>query len=126
MIEIIEKKFNITTNLIKAFAEVSTDNNPIHLDEEYAASTVFKRRIAHGMCCASFFSAIIANELPGPGSIYLAQNLNFLAPVYIDDVLRVEVRILNVRKDKPIYTLSTKAFVGENLVIDGEAVVLKK
>lgn len=126
MIEIIEKKFNITTNLIKAFAEVSTDNNPIHLDEEYAASTVFKRRIAHGMCCASFFSAIIANELPGPGSIYLAQNLNFLAPVYIDDVLRVEVRVLNVRKDKPIYTLSTKAFVGENLVIDGEAVVLKK
>jgi 3-hydroxybutyryl-CoA dehydratase len=125
MIEIVEKKFLITSDLIKTFAEISTDHNPIHLDEEYAASTVFKRRIAHGMCCASFFSAIIANELPGPGSIYLGQSLKFLSPVYIDDVLRVEVRILNVRKDKPIYTLSTKAFVGDNLVIDGEAVVLK-
>jgi acyl dehydratase len=122
----VEKDFNITKEIVIAFSEISQDFNPIHLDENYASNTKFGKTIAHGMLCSSFFSGLIATELPGPGSIYLGQNLKFLFPVYIGDRLKVVIEVIDVRKDKPIFTLSTKGYVNEKIVIDGQAIVLKE
>ena len=81
----------VTLQDIKKFAEVSGDYNPVHLDEEFAKKTIFKRRIAHGFLTASFISTIIATHLPGPGSIYLKQSLKFLAPVYINEKILIKL-----------------------------------
>lgn len=115
----------ITDKDICAFAELSGDHNPVHLDEAFAQTTRFGRRIAHGMLGASLISAVLGTELPGTGSIYLSQTLQFLGPVYIGDVLTARVTVTKVREDKSIVTLET---VCENqrgeTIIRGEAVVL--
>ena len=106
------------------YSEISTDTNPIHLDEGYASSTVFGKRIVHGMLVASMFSALIGVELPGKGSIYLGQNLSFKAPVLIGDQVTASVEIVKIRNDKPIVTLRTICINNEGQVlIEGEAVV---
>ena len=106
------------------FSEISTDTNPIHLDESYASSTVFGKRIVHGMLVASMFSALIGVELPGEGSIYLGQSLSFIAPVSIGDQVTASVEIVRIREDKPIVTLRTICINNEGQVlIEGEAVV---
>src|SRR6185295_8270309 len=97
----------VTDADIRAFAELSPDHNPIHLDDDYAATTRFGRRIAHGMFGASLISAVIGNDLPGTGSIYLSQTLKFLAPVFVGDTLTARVVVAKVRDDKPIVTLET-------------------
>lgn len=110
---------------IRAFAELSGDHNPIHLDDGYAATARFGQRIAHGMLGASFISAVIANDLPGTGSIYLGQTLKFLAPVYLGDTVTARVTVTKIRDDKPIVTLECvcENQRGETL-IKGEALVL--
>jgi 3-hydroxybutyryl-CoA dehydratase len=115
----------ITDEDIRAFAELSGDRNPVHLDDEYAAGTRFGRRIAHGMIAASLVSAALANELPGPGSVYLSQTLRFNAPVFPGDTVTARVEVTKVREDKPVVTLETVCTNerGERL-IEGEAVVL--
>jgi len=115
----------ITDEDIRAFAELSGDRNPVHLDDEYAAATRFGRRIAHGMLAASLVSATLANELPGRGSVYLSQTLRFVAPVFPGDTVTARVEVTKVREDKPIVTLETVCTNerGERL-IEGEAVVL--
>jgi len=106
------------------YSEISTDTNPIHLDETYASSTVFGKRIVHGMLVASMFSALIGVELPGEGSIYLGQSLSFKAPVLIGDQVTASVEIVRIRDDKPIVTLRTICINNEGQVlIEGEAVV---
>jgi enoyl-CoA hydratase len=106
------------------YSEISTDTNPIHLDESYAASTVFGKRIVHGMLVASMFSALIGVELPGEGSIYLGQSLSFKAPVFIGDQVTASVEVVRIREDKPIVTLRTLCVNNEGQVlIEGEAVV---
>jgi len=115
----------VTDADIRAFAELSGDHNPIHLDDGYAATTRFGQRIAHGMLGASLISAVIGNDLPGTGSIYLSQSLKFLAPVLLEDTLTARATVTKIRDDKPIVTLET---VCENqrgeTVIKGEAIVL--
>jgi 3-hydroxybutyryl-CoA dehydratase len=115
----------ITDEDIRAFAELSGDRNPVHLDDEYAAATRFGRRIAHGMLAASLVSATLANELPGRGSVYLSQTLRFVAPVFPGDTVTARVEVTKVREDKPVVTLETVCTNerGEKL-IEGEAVVL--
>ena len=115
----------VTNEDIRAFAELSGDHNPIHLDDGYAATTRFGQRIAHGMFGASLISAVIGNELPGTGSIYLSQTLKFLAPVYLGDTVTARVTVTKIRDDKPIVTLECvcESQRGETL-IKGEAVVL--
>ena len=115
----------ITDEDIRTFAALTGDHNPIHLDDEYAATTRFGRRIAHGMLSASLISAVLANELPGRGSVYLSQSLKFLAPVYPGDTVTARVTITKIREDKPIVTLETVCCNqrDEQLLI-GEAVVL--
>ena len=103
----------------RAFAEVSGDFNPVHLDEAYAAKTIFRGRVAHGMLLGGFISAVMANQLPGPGSIYQGQTLEFLQPVRIGDVVTVRVAVTSV--EGPRATLQTLCFVGDKLVAKGEA-----
>ncbi len=106
------------------FAALSGDRNPVHLDAEYAARTLFKERIAHGMLTGALISAAIACELPGPGSIYLGQKLEFTRPVKLGDTLTIELEILE-KLPKLRVRIATRVFnqKGEQLV-DGEAEVL--
>lgn len=122
--EIFSKKFLITQHKVESFALITGDVNPIHLDQEYAKNTVFKERISHGMLVASCISNVIANDLPGPGSIYLSQNLNFKKPVFLGDMVNVVVEITKIKEEKKIMFLKTQCLDDEeDIVIDGEAVV---
>ena len=109
---------------IDAFAAVSGDHNPVHLDEAFAATTQFGGRIAHGMLSASFISALIASRLPGPGAIYLSQTLKFLRPVRIGDTVVTRAEVTDIDASKARVTLTTTCRVGEKTVLTGEAVIL--
>jgi acyl dehydratase len=109
---------------IHLFAEVSGDRNPIHLDAEYAERTLFGKRIAHGFLIGSLISAVLGNDLPGPGSIYLGQTLKFLAPIHIGDTVTVTVKVVSVREEKRIVTLHTECTNQKgSLVLSGEATI---
>ena len=115
----------ISDDMIRAFADVTGDTNPVHLDDDYAAGSRFGRRIAHGMIAAGLISATLANDLPGPGTVYLSQSLQFEAPVYPGDSITATVEVLTVRPDKPIVTLATICTnQDDTVVLEGEAVVL--
>ena len=114
----------ITDGDISLFAEVSTDHNPVHLDESYAQSTIFAGRIAHGMLSASLISAVIGEQLPGHGTIYLGQNLKFLAPVRPGDQVQAVVRVMGIDHARRRVTLETFCTVGDTMVLKGEALVL--
>jgi 3-hydroxybutyryl-CoA dehydratase len=114
----------VTVADIEAFAAVSGDHNPVHLDDAYAKTTMFEGRVAHGMLGASFISAAIASKLPGPGSIYLAQSLSFKAPVRPGDKVETVITVAEVVADKKRVVLKTQCRVGATVVIDGEATVL--
>ena len=120
----VSKKFLITDEKVKQFAQTTGDKNPIHLNEEYAKTTSFKKRISHGMLVASHISSVLANDLPGPGTIYLSQTLTFKKPVFIGDSILVEVEIIKIREDKNIMTLVTNCYNNQlELVIEGESCV---
>jgi 3-hydroxybutyryl-CoA dehydratase len=115
----------ITDADIHAFADLTGDHNPVHLDDDFAKTTRFGRRIAHGMLSAGLISAVLANKLPGTGTVYLSQSLTFVAPVYPGDTITARVTVAKVRKDKPIVTLETVCTnQRDEPVIRGEAVVL--
>jgi 3-hydroxybutyryl-CoA dehydratase len=116
----------ITESDIYSYAKISGDFNPIHIDEKYAKNSIFKTRIAHGMFVAGFISSIIANQLPGEGTIYLKQNLNFLAPVRIGDIITTKVEILELNAKQQIKLKTTCENQKEIIVISGEAVVFVK
>jgi acyl dehydratase len=120
-----EIKKAIEQSDIDAFANVTGDHNPVHVDEEFAKTTRFGRRIAHGMLTASLISAVLANKLPGEGCVYLGQTLQFVAPVFAGDEITARVVVTGVREDKPIVKLETICVNqrGE-IVIRGEATVL--
>ena len=109
---------------IEAFAEVSGDNNPVHLDETYAQTTTFGERIAHGMLSAAYISAILGTKLPGPGAIYLSQSLRFRRPVRIGDLVVARATVTALDDAKGRVTLETVCEVGGKTVMDGEAVVI--
>ena len=109
---------------ILLFAAASGDNNAVHINEEFARTTVFKGRIAHGMLSASVISAALAGHLPGPGTVYLAQNLRFKAPVRPGDTVHATVAVKELQPEKSRVVMSTCCTVGDKVVIDGEAVVL--
>jgi len=124
----IGKSASLTRNVriedVKMFAEVSGDFNPIHLDAEFAATTRFGRRIAHGLLSASYISTVIGTRLPGSGTIYLSQSLIFKAPVYLDDEVVTTVEVTRVDTEKSRATLQCICTVGDTVVIEGEAEVL--
>jgi 3-hydroxybutyryl-CoA dehydratase len=111
----------ISDNDIRSFANISGDTNPIHLDDVYAQGTVFKKRIAHGLMSASFFSALFGTKLPGQGCVYVSQNLNFKRPVYIGDSVTAKIEITDINIKKRRIFFSTTCRVDGKVVIDGTA-----
>jgi 3-hydroxybutyryl-CoA dehydratase len=114
----------ISESDIYLFAGLTGDLNPAHINEPYAQNTFFKARIAHGMLMAGFISAVIGMQLPGPGSIYIRQELNFLAPARIGDTITARVEVSQIQAEKNRITLRTTCTNQENkLVLDGEATI---
>ena len=111
----------ITETDIDAFAALTGDTNPVHLDSEYAATTPFKARIAHGMLSAGFISTVLGTQLPGPGCIYLEQQIKFKAPVFIGDTLVATVTVKDINQRLGRVSLKTQCFVNTKLVLDGTA-----
>ncbi|MEO9965827.1 MAG: MaoC family dehydratase [Reichenbachiella sp.] len=122
-----ESSFCITQEQVNAFAELSGDKNPLHLDAEYAASTNFKSPIVHGIFTAAVLSKILGMEFPGPGTFYLGQSLGFKRAIYPDKKYRVKLEITDIKVGKHIATISTQYFETESgrdrIVLDGEAEV---
>lgn len=114
----------ITDSDIKMFSEVSGDRNPVHLDDAFAAKTIFDKRIVHGMLTASMFSAVIGEQLPGNGCIYLGQSLKFVAPVYPGDIVIAHVEITKVNRQRARVMLDCRCTVGAKTVLTGKAEVL--
>jgi len=110
---------------VRIFAEISGDKNPIHIDELFAAKTRFGKRLVHGILTSGMISALLGMTLPGPGSVYIKQTLNFRAPVFIGDAITATVTVVKVREDKPIITMETLCQNQDGVItIDGEAVLL--
>lgn len=114
----------VTEADVVLFAGISGDSNPLHLDSEYAKHTLFKGRIAHGMLTASFISTVLGTKLPGPGCIYVSQNLKFRAPVRIGDTVRSRVTVTDIDREKGRVTLETNCTVADTVVISGEAILM--
>lgn len=120
-----EVTHTVTEEDIKIFGDLSGDYNPLHFDEEWAKTTMFKGRIAHGLLSASYISTAIGMKLPGPGTIYLGQSMKFMGPVRIGDTItaRVEVAALNDEKKRvTLKTICTNQ--NDEVVIDGEALIM--
>ena len=109
---------------IEAFAAVTGDNNPVHLDAAFAATTSFGERIAHGMLSAGYISAVIGTQLPGPGAIYLSQALRFKRPVKIGDAVTARATITEIDEAKARVTLATVCLVNGKPVLEGEALIM--
>lgn len=111
----------ITILDVNTFAEISGDNNPIHLDAEYAKNSRYKKQIAHGLLSASFFSALFGTKIPGEGCVYVSQSLSFLRPVYIEDIVVATIEVIAVDLLKRRVFFKTICRVKNKIVIDGEA-----
>jgi len=115
----------VTDELIRAFAELSGDHNPIHLDEEYAAGTRFRKRIAHGMLSGAFISAVLGYEFQERRIVYLSQTMRFVFPVFIGDVITTTATVNQIREEKGIVKLDTACSNQDGkIVVEGEALVM--
>jgi len=114
----------VTAADILAFAEVTGDWNPVHLDTEYAAKTVFREPIAHGMLTAGYISAVFGSQMPGPGAIYVSQTLNFRAPVRIGDQVVARVKVMELYPAKRRARFDCVCEVAGKTVLEGEAVLM--
>ena len=114
----------VTDQDIEMFAQVSTDHNPVHLDDDYAQDTIFEGRIAHGMLTAGLISAVIGEQLPGHGTVYMGQTLKFLAPVRPGDMVHAEVEVIDIDFAKRRVKLKCHCAVAGKKVLIGEATVL--
>ena len=119
--EILRKE--ISSSDVVGFAEITGDRNPIHLSEHFAARTPFGTRIAHGLYTAGLISAVLGTRLPGPGAVYISQTLNFRAPVRIGDTVEVKVAVAELIPERRRARLACTCSVGDEIVLDGEALV---
>ena len=119
-----ERSRVVTEADITAFAEVSGDHNPVHMDEAFAATTRFQGRIAHGLLSAAYISAVLGETLPGHGAVYLSQSLSFRRPVKIGDEVTARATVTAIDAEKARVTLTTVCLVGGKAVIEGEAVLM--
>lgn len=122
---LVSEKIKITEEMVIGFSELIGDKNPLHLDDEYCANTKFKKPIVHGMFLSSFFSKLISEKYPGPGSIYLSQNLSFISPCFIDDTINVVIE-LNEKINSKYYLKTIIYDLDNNKIIEGEALILKR
>ena len=118
-----EKRVTVTDERIAQFAEASDDFNPVHVDEAFASRTAYRGRIAHGLLSASFGSAVVGTILPGAGAIYLSQTLAFHRPVRPGDVVMTRITVTAIDETTARVVLRGEAFVGDDLIMDGEATV---
>jgi 3-hydroxybutyryl-CoA dehydratase len=115
----------ISDSDVRTFAEISGDRNPVHLDDTYAETTIFGKRIAHGALSSALISAVLGMLMPGPGTIYLSQTLKFKAPVFIDDEITAKLEVTDYRPDKRITTIKSDIHNQDGtLVVEGEALVI--
>ena len=115
----------ISESMVEKFAKLSGDYNPHHMDESYAEKTRFKKRVCHGMLLASLFSRLTGMYLPGKGSLYFSQSLNFISPAFIDDKVTVEGEIVKISRSTGIITLKTRIIKENNIeLVTGEANVV--
>lgn len=114
----------VTENDIESYAVISGDRNPVHVDADYAAGTIFKERIAHGLLTAGYISAIFGMKLPGPGAIYISQTLNFKAPVTIGSQVTTRVKVVELVEGKRRARFECECLIGDKVVLDGEAVLM--
>ena len=120
-----EFKITITEKIVSDFSVISGDFNPLHMDENYAAKTKFKKRICHGMLLASFFSRLVGMYLPGESALYFSQSLNFISPCFINDKIVVKGEIIDKNHSTKIITVKTSIINQKNeLILDGEAKVM--
>lgn len=120
-----ELELLLSHRLVRRYSYLSGDRNPIHIDADYAAQTRFGRPIAHGMLIGAYISALIANELPGPGSIYLGQSLTFIRPAYVGEVIKIRVSVVGVNRDNGVIHLECQAAnTALESIVEGTAVVL--
>jgi 3-hydroxybutyryl-CoA dehydratase len=115
----------ITAEMVDSFANLTGDRNPVHTDEEFARKSRFGRRIAHGMLSVGIISAILGNEFPGPGSIYMKQEVRFLKPIFLEEEVLITIEILEIKVEKK--RLSVRTTVEKNnreMAVDGEALLL--
>ena len=117
------KEVEVTEQRIEQFAEASDDFNPVHMDEAFASKTAYRGRIAHGLLSASFGSAVVGTILPGAGAIYLSQSLAFHKPVRIGDVVVARITVASVDPESARVVLRTEGYVGDDLIMEGEATV---
>ncbi|MGH1418799.1 MAG: MaoC family dehydratase [Hyphomicrobiaceae bacterium] len=115
---------SVTEEDIVAYAALSGDMNPVHLDAQYAAKTMFKQRIAHGILTAGYISAVFGMKMPGRGAIYISQTLNFKAPVFIGDDVTAKVKVVELVEGKKRVRFECTCFVGDKVVLTGEAVLM--
>ncbi len=122
-----ESKKIITDEMVREFARITGDNNPVHLDEEFAKNSIFEKRIAHGILVLGLISSVLGMEFPGPGTIYLKQDTMFRAPVYLNEEITIELEVLEKYDEKSRLRISTNV-IKENgkAAIKGEALVLFK
>ena len=112
-----------TDSDVREFAKISGDINPLHLDDQYAAGTLFGKRVVHGILVTGLISAVLGNDLPGEGTIYVGQETRFLAPVFINDEITAELEVTELRADKKIVKLATNCFKADGTqVVRGNAV----
>lgn len=116
------RSLHLTANHVKMFAEMTGDYNPLHFDEAFVAKTKFKKLVVQGGLTTGILNALVATDMPGPGTVFLSQNWKFVAPVFIDDTITAEAVVLSVHATKPVCQLSIKVMrqTGE-VVLDGEA-----
>ena len=115
----------ITASMVEKFSNLSGDLNPLHMDNEFAESSSFKKRIVHGMLLSSFFSQLIGMKLPGKNALYFSQTLNFRSPCYIDDEIKVIGKVIEKSDSTQIITVSTTIFnKSKTCLIDGIAKII--
>ena len=117
----VQSKRIITEADINDFAKISGDFNPIHIDEEYAKKTRYKKKIAHGLMSASFFSALFGTKLPGSGCVYTSQSLRFKRPIFVGDEVNTVIKIKSIDKEQSKIVFTTQCIVKLKIAIDGEA-----
>ncbi|WP_448523540.1 MaoC family dehydratase [Pseudothermotoga sp.] len=117
--------FTISDEMVKTFAEITGDKNPVHLDEEYAKNTRFKKRICHGMLVASLISKVLGMDFPGPGTILVRQQLSYRAPVFVGETVKVHAKVIDKKEEKQRLILQTNVIKSDGTVaIEGQAEVL--
>ena len=118
-----EVEIQVTDEMVREFARITGDNNPLHLDEKFAKKTIFGRRIAHGMLVASLISKVLGHDFPGAGTIYVSQSIKFRKPVYVEDTVKVHVEVKGKNAERRRLFLITNVIDNDELVISGEAEV---